>query len=91
MQVHQLPIPAAVDSDPRARELIGIWVAHGKQHISIATDVWEDPAAWGIMLVDLMKHLAVAYEQSTGSEYGCVLRRIREGFDVEWETPTDEP
>ncbi len=91
MELKQLPIPPAVEKDPKALELIRVWAAHGKQHISLATDIWEDPAAWGILLVDLAKHVALAYQLGSGRNSAVVLKRIKEGFDVEWESPTDEP
>ncbi|HLJ10044.1 MAG TPA: DUF5076 domain-containing protein [Planctomycetaceae bacterium] len=87
----QLPIPPAAASDPKAIELLRVWAAHGKQHVSLPADLWDDPAAWGIMLVDLAKHVASAYQLSKGEVYANVLSRIREGFDAEWDFATDEP
>lgn len=65
----QLPVPAAAGNDASAFELIRVWAAHGQQHVSLAIEVWDDPAAWGVMLVDLAKHVASAYQQTTGKEY----------------------
>jgi len=87
----QLPIPEPAVNDARALELLRVWAVGGKQHVSIATNVWHDPAEWGIMLVDLVKHIANAYEQTTELTRADALRRLKEGFDVEWKTPTDEP
>lgn len=91
MRREPLPIPAAVMSDPRAVELLRVWAAHGGQHVSLDATVWNDPAAWGIMLVDLAKHVALAYHESTGKEFADVLNRIREGLDAEWTSETDRP
>jgi len=49
-------------------------MAKGRQHISLATAVWDDPASWGIMLVDLAKHIAIAYQQTTGQSTPPCLR-----------------
>lgn len=87
----QLPIPGPAVEDPRAIEMVRVWAAGGKQHVSLATGIWDDPANWGIMLVDLAKHIANAYEQSRGLNRITVLRRLREGFDAEWGSPTDSP
>ena len=89
--LQQLPIPAAASEDARAVELVRVWAAKGKQHVSIATGLWEDPASWGIMLVDLAKHIAMAYEQTTGKSRDQVLLRVKEGLDAEWGTATGEP
>jgi hypothetical protein len=87
----QLPIPTPAVEDARAIELARVWAAQGKQHVSLATELWDDPAAWGIMLVDLARHIANAYEQNTGKNREDVLQRIKSGVDAEWLSPTDEP
>ena len=88
---NELVVPPIAASDPKARELLRVWAAKGKQHITLATGLWEDPASWGIMLVDLMKHLSDAYHQTRGDEKHSVLLRIKRGFDAEWLKATDEP
>ena len=87
----QLLIPDAAANDPRAVELLRVWAAQGKQHVSLATGLWDDPVNWGVMLVDLAKHIANAYEQIDGMDRAATLQRIKEGFDAEWKTPTDDP
>ena len=87
----QLPIPQPAENDPRAVEMLRVWAAGGLQHVSIATGLWHDPGNWGIMLVDLAKHIANAYEQADGTNRAKTLRRIKDGFDAEWGTATDEP
>ena len=87
----ELVIPAAAVTDPRSVELIRVWAAGGKQHVSIATALWADPAAWGLALVDLAKHIAIAYAQTTHISEREALTRIRAGFDAEWSDPTDSP
>ncbi len=76
---------------PAQRELVRIWAAGGKLQVTFPTDLWSDPASWGVMLVDLAKHAANAYEQSTGMDWNAALARIRQGFDAEWGTATDTP
>jgi hypothetical protein len=87
----ELPIPPAAEGDDGAIELVRGWVAGGKQHASIATGIWEDAAAWGIMLVDLARLIADAYSRSEGRDPEKTLARIREGLDAEWMSPTDQP
>ena len=69
--------------------MIRVWAASGKQHLSLATGLWNDPATWGIMVVDLARHLARAYEQTQGLDADAALARIREGMNVEWSQDTD--
>ena len=86
---HELPVPPVAAADPKAVEIARIWASRGSQHVSLATEIWDDPAAWGLMLVDLARHVANGYEQAQGRDREDVLRRIRAGFDAEWESPTD--
>ena len=86
-----LEIPPVAQKDPKAMEIVRIWVALGDQHVSLRSDVWEDPAAWGILLVDLAKHIANAYYEASGRKPSETLQRIRAGFDAEWTHATDTP
>jgi hypothetical protein len=69
------------------------WPASGQQagaNMSpLKVGQWRDPAAWGIMLVDLARHVASAYQQLEGRKLDDTLARIKEGFDAEWGYPTD--
>ena len=71
-------------------ELVRVWIAGGNQHVSLSGNLWPDPAAWGLLLVDLAKHVASAYKDQ-GRDYEEALRRVRAGMDAEWSHPTDEP
>ncbi|MEM6750618.1 MAG: DUF5076 domain-containing protein [Planctomycetota bacterium] len=88
MPANELPIPPAATEDLKARELLRVWAANKKQHVSLATGLWEDPASWGIMLVDLARHVANAYRINDDKDPLLTLRRIREGFEAEWNHPT---
>jgi hypothetical protein len=89
MRANELPIPPTVVADAKARELIRVWAASGKQYLSLATGIWDDPATWGVALVDLARHLARSYEQSKGLDREEALARIREGMEAEWSEDTD--
>ena len=81
---HELPIPDPSANNEHAREILRVWAAGGRPQISIDTTVWEDPVSWGIMLVDLAKHLANAYEQAGRMNHAMVLSRIKQNFDAKW-------
>jgi Domain of unknown function (DUF5076) len=57
---YELPIPSPAAENKDAREILRIWGAGGKQRISIDTEGEGGPAGWGIVLVDLARHVAVA-------------------------------
>jgi Domain of unknown function (DUF5076) len=60
---NELLIPDAAERDPNSFELLRVWVANRGQQVSLRVGVWPDPAAWGVMLCDLMQHIANAYQQ----------------------------
>lgn len=86
----QLPVPPPAAADPRAIEMLRVWASNGLQHVSINPGLWSDPANWGMMLVDLAKHIANAYEQSDQMSRAVALDRIKCGFDAEWAVETDD-
>jgi hypothetical protein len=86
---NELDIPPQAVSDIRAVEIARIWAAGGNQVVAFRAETWTDPATWGIMLVDFMKHLADAYEKLGTGSRNEILALIRLAFDAEWKTPTD--
>jgi hypothetical protein len=85
----ELSIPPDAAADERAVEIVRVWAAGDKHRFVLCTEVWDDPGAWGLMLVDLARHAAKAYAMNDGLEAEAVLDRIKQGFDAEWEFPTD--
>lgn len=80
---HRLEIPQAVTADTNAFEILRAWVASNQQQVSLRSGVWADPAAWGIMLADLARHVAESYGQEDGRDVASTLARIKAGIDVE--------
>ena len=71
----QLRIPDSAVDDPQAFEVARVWVAHGAEHVTLRFDAWKNPAALGIVLADLMRHLVNAYEQDMGLDRDATLRQ----------------
>ena len=90
-KTHGMPIPPRPVPGSPTVDIARVWAADGELHVSLTAEVWEDPAAWGIMLVDLARQVAEAYERSRGITEQEALARLREGFDDEWGNLTDEP
>ncbi len=59
----QLQIPEVALRDEKSYEIARVWVAEGAEHVSLLVGVWKDPAAWGILLADLARHVVNAFEQ----------------------------
>jgi hypothetical protein len=83
----ELPFPTQVNSSKRSMELARIWIIDGDQYVVLSSSLWDDPALWGLMLVDVARHVSKAYA-SKGKNEEDVLKRIKNAFDSEWESPT---
>jgi hypothetical protein len=89
-QSDQLRVPDPARTDAKSFELLRVWIAHQDQHISLRVGVWQEPEAWGMMLADLARHIAAAFEQSEKRDPIEMLQRIRAGFEAEIASPTEE-
>ena len=86
----ELQPPPLARLTPESFEVLRVWTQAGISQQVALTTAWKDPGAWGLMLVDIARHAAKAYERE-GFTAKEVLQRIRELFDAEWDSPTDEP
>ena len=87
-----LSIPPVAQRDKASFEVLRVWIAEQGQHVSIRSGAWDDPFAWGIVLADLARHIALAHEiQDDKIEKEAFLERLLEGFSAEIDSPTDEP
>jgi hypothetical protein len=90
-QKDALPIPAAASRDPRSLEVLRVWIANGDQHVALAFGMWEDPAAWGLLLADLARHIAEAHAQHDEQiDPEDFLEQLRSGMEAELDGPTDD-
>lgn len=86
-RIAELDPPPIAGADPRAVEVLMVWAAPGaSQQLALRT-CWNDPGAWGVLLVDVARHVANAY-RSNGQDPQDALRRIRQAFDAEWSSRT---
>jgi Domain of unknown function (DUF5076) len=88
-QSDQLRVPEPAKTDAKSFELLRVWIAHHDQHISLRVGVWEDPAAWGVMLADLARHIANAFEKTENRDPLEVLEQIKAGFEGEIHSSAD--
>lgn len=86
----ELEPPPIATAKPEAIEVLRVWAApDSPQQLTLRT-TWKDPGAWGLLLADVVRHAAQAYERD-GHDESEVRGRIREAFDAEWASPTDDP
>ncbi len=85
-------LPPAAQRDKASFEVLRVWIAEHGQHVSIQSGAWDDPFAWGIVLADLARHIALAHQlQNEKTDLEAFMERLLEGFQAEIENPTDEP
>lgn len=87
-----LAVPPAAARDKASFEVLRVWIAEQGQHVSIRPNAWDDPFAWGIVLADLARHIALAHQlERPDTDIDTFVTRLLEGFHAEIENPTDEP
>ena len=58
-RVGELPIPQQASKGGDSSEVLRVWLV-GESTQFVLRPVWEDPAAWGVLLADLARHIAAA-------------------------------
>jgi hypothetical protein len=86
----RLKVPEFLASDARAEEVLSIWKSDGPQTVLVECDAWDDPAAWGLLLVDVARHVSKSFEQNKNIRKEDAFKRIMEGFNAELASPTDD-
>ena len=82
------PIPPDADANPDAVEVLRAFVVDGGLSISFVR-AFDDPSMWGMMLVDIARHAARAFEKEGAMSEAEALAAIVEMFDAELSVVTD--
>jgi len=61
MPQKELIVPAEVQSDAEAAEILRLWTTPAGERVVLDVDPALDVGVWGIILVDLARHVAKAY------------------------------
>jgi hypothetical protein len=90
---NQLPVPPSARSDRNAREVLRAWAAHGGLHCSLNVDSWgdEERTVWGVILTDVVRHVANALSEAKGWDQAETVQEIRRVFNAELDGPTADP
>jgi hypothetical protein len=86
-EVRQLAVPP--DAQERGgEEILRAFIVDQGLSVSIQR-AFDDPSTWGILLVDVARHVARMFASEGGMTEAEALRQIRKMFDAEWSRPTD--
>jgi hypothetical protein len=90
MKKNELPIPQAARTDPRSREMVRAWAAENGLQCSlwIVSDPNQELVLWGILLSDIVRHVADALLKQHQLDPEQSIREIRAHFDYEFDNPT---
>ncbi len=86
-----LPVPEEAKRSPEAQELVRVWLAGNRTHVSLRIGAWDDATGCGALLADLAAQIADAYSAQGAADRRAVLERIKEAMLKELDSPTDEP
>ena len=82
------PIPPDALGREDAVEVLRAFVIDSGLSISFMR-AFDDPAMWGMLLVDIARHAARVFEKEGVMSEEEALERIREMFEAELANPTD--
>jgi hypothetical protein len=90
-----LVIPPAAQRDENAIQMLSAWIAENGLHCTMNVGVWsadghDEPASWGILLADVIRHVANAIESKHGAEAASSVERIVESLLAEIDNPSSE-
>jgi hypothetical protein len=86
---NQLGVPPGPAADTKAFELARVWSSQGHQYYVLNVKPFDDPAVWGMLALDVMKHAARAYQQLDGRSKEEAYKRMLAGFMAEMQNPTE--
>ena len=83
--------PPPISNEPSAKELLRVWAGPDLPQEYVIEPMWDDPGAWGLLLVDIARHASKAYAAAGEISEEEALARIKSLFDAEWNASTDNP
>jgi hypothetical protein len=86
---NELDAPPESARDKDAVEVLRGWIVGGGLSVSLHPMAFGGPATWGILLVDVARHVARACEDQGHGTYAGNLAEIRELLEAEFAKPTD--
>jgi hypothetical protein len=88
--VNELPAPPDAAGDPEAVELLRAWIVGQTLQCSLQPDVFPDPAAWGAVLADVIRHVARAIQEQEGKPAAQTAAAILDALHQEVQSPPDD-
>ncbi len=92
--MHALPIPRDVLADDDAVHLLGAWIAGEGLHCALNYGFFEgnghdEAQAWGSVLADMIRHIAMAHAQQSGQDPTEVLASLMAALKAGLDDPQE--
>ncbi|NPC55696.1 DUF5076 domain-containing protein [Caenimonas sp. S4] len=76
-------------------QMLSAWIAERGLHCTMNIGMWraqgvDEPAAWGTLLADVVRHLAAGTREETGAEPSTTVQAIVEALLEELGEPTSQ-
>lgn len=73
--------------------MISAWIAESGLHCTLNIGMWQaqgrtESKAWGILLADIVRHIANAIAETHGTPPDETIEQLRSAFERELGTPT---
>jgi hypothetical protein len=90
-----LVIPPAAQRDEDAVQMLTAWIAENGLHCTLNVGMWQaqgksEAVAWGILLADVIRHLANAIKDEGGVEVEATIAQVVQSLVAELDVPTSE-
>ena len=88
-----LVVPPAALRDEGSIQMLSAWIAERGLHCIVnigffAGQGHAEPKAWGIFLADVIRHIASAHNEETGSSREDTIQGLLDSLNTELEAPT---
>lgn len=94
--MNERPIPEAAVRDKESVEMLRVWIAEQKLHCSMKIGMYRETmnvpeeTAWGVILADVTRHIAMAMEAKYSVNNSDVINKIRDKYLTELGDPTSD-
>ena len=90
-----LVVPPPAQRDPDAVQMLSAWIAERGLHCTMNVGMWSasgqsEPKAWGILLADVVRHLANAMQEQQGACRDETIEALIDALLEELSEPTSQ-
>jgi hypothetical protein len=90
-----LVVPPAALRDDNSVQMLSAWIAEEGLHCTLnmgffAANGHKEAHVWGILIADLVRHIANAQRDETGASVPETIQAVLDGLNAELENPTSD-